>query len=153
FEFPREERAQLANLVSGLSLNRQREILEGFYILKKREGKSLGEILSLAEFQEVLSRKNLDKVQLGEKLAEQLRSKTFPLVTGLLKQIDKEIQELSLPPDVTINYDPTLEDSSLTVKLKLNNVDDLVNIMKELSSPEKKKHWQKLFAILQAVEE
>jgi len=152
-EFSREERSLIINLVSGLSLNRQTEIVEGFCILKKRWGKPLGEILKEAEFQEILVQKNLDKIQAGEKLAERLRAKTSPLVTGLLRQIDGEIMELNLPPQVVIDYDRTLEDHHLTVKLKLTSVDDLRNILKELSYPDRENHWQRLFASLHNVEE
>jgi hypothetical protein len=152
-EFNQEERSQLVNLVSGLSLNRQAEIIEGFCILKKRWGKTLAEILKETEFQEILAQKNLDKVQAGEKLAEKLREKTSSLVTRLLKQIDREIMELNLSPPLTVDYDRTLEDRHLTLKLKLSSVEELKNIIRELSSQERESHWQRIFALLRTLEE
>lgn len=153
FEYSREERGLLIALISGLSLNQQAEIIEGFRILKKRFNKSLHEILSLPEFCNIEELREKDRGRAGEKLLEMIREMVHPLVTRIRKEMDKEVRSLALPPQVRVEYDRTLEANRLRVVLEPSTLDEMKRLQKLLSLSEKEIHWQKLFDLLNSAEE
>lgn len=151
--FSEEEKSLLLRLVAGVSLNRQTELIDGFYALKKRTGRSLPEMFEEPKFQAVLGRLETDRVQTAEKMAEILKEKLSPLVSEITREIEKEIRALSLPPQVRVEYDRTLEEPGLRLQAELSSAEELKDLLGELGTAERERHWSNLFKIMNRAED
>lgn len=148
--FLADERLLLLPLISGLTHNKQKEIVELFYSLKKRQGKSLRKIVEQPEIAFCLEMFKRDRLTAAEKLLLVLRKEINPVVHGRSEEIDKELKQLGLPENIRLNYDRTLEQTSLTFQVRIDSEQELRKTIDEISRSLDKKNWSRLFELLQS---
>jgi len=146
--FSLDERSLLLPLISGLTQNKQKEIIELFYSLKKRQGKSLGEIVEQPEMAFCLEMFRKDRLAAAEKLLLVLRKEINPGISSRGEEIDRELKQLGLPESIRMNYDRTLEETSLTLQVRIDSEQELRKAIDEISRSLDEKNWSKLFELL-----
>ncbi|MGB9894261.1 MAG: hypothetical protein ACPLRA_07570, partial [Candidatus Saccharicenans sp.] len=84
----------------------------------------------------------------ADQLISKLRKEVNPLISKLQGLIEETTKELRLPENVNLEYDQTLEKSSLRLVLKAANQEELERALKALNEGLEDKNWEKLFEIL-----
>lgn len=151
--FPPEERRLMLSLVSDLSHNKQREIIELFYSLKKRQNRNLKAIIDEPAIASCLERFKKNKPEAADKLLSILRKEVSPLVHRLCEEIDREIGQFKLPNNVRLDYDRTLEKSNLTLEVMVSSQEELRETVTEILNSLEKENWKRLFELLYREEE
>jgi ParB-like chromosome segregation protein Spo0J len=147
--FPEEERFLLLSLFSDLSQNKQKEMIELFYSLKKRKGKNLKAIVEEPAIASCLEIFKKNKPEAADKLLSILRKEVSPLVHRLCEEIDREIRQFKLPNNVRLDYDRTLEKSNLTLEVMVSSQEELRETVTEILNSLADGNWQRLFELLQ----
>lgn len=152
-QFSPEEKKLIISLISGLSHNKQREIIESFYILKKRKNKNISSIVAEPTFASCLELFNKNKIEAADKLLAILRKEVNPLVSRLIEEIDRESKQLQLPANVWLKYDRTLEKNKLFLEIEISSSEQLKETLAELIQIQNKENWQRIFSLLESEQE
>lgn len=146
--FPREKRFWLLRLVEKLSHNQQREIIEHFYSLERRTGKSLEELAGEDELRVLIRRLMEGEVGVAGTLLTVLRRLCSPAVWRLNQAICERIMKLELPPTISLDFDRTLEKPALKVSLEVDSSLELKEVIKSLLEKLDSPEWGKIFELL-----
>ncbi|NPV82142.1 MAG: ParB N-terminal domain-containing protein [Candidatus Aminicenantes bacterium] len=146
--FPEAERAWLLSLIEKLTRNQQREIIENFYLLKRKTGKCLEDLAREEKLAGLTGRLLKGEISAADRLLAALREENSPLLSGLHRAIEAEVRTLGLPPKVRLDYDRALEETILRISLEAGEVTDLKEALQSLSETLEKKEWRRLFQLL-----
>lgn len=146
--FPPAERAWLLLLIEKLTHNQQREVIENFYSLKRKTGKSLEDLAREERLAGPTKRLLRGEVSAADLLLSTLREENSPLLSGLRRSIEAEIRHLRLPPKVRLDYDRNLEKPVLRIGLEAGGVTELKEALQSLSETLENTVWRRLFQLL-----
>ncbi|MCR4396113.1 MAG: hypothetical protein NUW07_05195 [Candidatus Saccharicenans sp.] len=149
--FPPEERFWLVRLVEKLSHNQQRELIELFYSLKRSTGKSLEELAGEGEIVNPVGRLFEGNIQAAAALLSVLRKLNWPTVWRLNQAISDRIRNLDLPPNISLDYDRTLENPVLKIGLEAESCQELKEVIKRLLETLGRPEWDGIFELLHHV--
>ncbi|MBI5740699.1 MAG: ParB N-terminal domain-containing protein [Nitrospirae bacterium] len=109
----------------------------------RAQNETLGDFMNeegLAEiFQSALSPR--DKT---ERLRELVRSKRFPILSGVQAKMDKTVEGLKLPGEISLDWDRTLENRNVDITVHLKDIKSFDVLLEKVSSPEMKKAVENL---------
>ena len=146
--FSDEERKWLLDLVKKLTHNEQKEIVEMFSTLRRRKNRGLKEICQEPEIASCLELFKKGRPEAGGRLLSLLRKESRPQISGLNNEMDLTIKGLRLPQKVNLEYDRTLEKSSLRLVLEVESRTELEKLLHSLTEKLRDERWQRLFEIL-----
>lgn len=146
--FPPAERAWLLSLIEKLTHNQQREVIESFYSLKRKTGKSLEDLVRKEKLAGPTGRLLKGEISAADRLLAALREEKSPLLSGLRQSIEVEVRNLGLPEKVRLDYDRALEETILRISLEAKEVTDLKKALQSLSASLENPEWRRLFQLL-----
>lgn len=146
--FPPAERAWLFSLVEKLTQNQQREVIENFYSLTRKTGKSLEDLAGEERLSGPIGRLLKGEISAADRLLTILKEENSPLLSGLRRAIDTEFRNLGLPEKVQLDYDRSLEKPVLRISLEAGEVTDLKEALQSLAGTLENWEWQRLFQLL-----
>ncbi len=147
-DFPPAERDWLLSLIEKLTHNQQREIIENFYLLKRKTGKGLEDLAREERLAGPTGRLLKGEISAADHLLAALREENSPLLSGLRRAIEAEVRNLRLPEKVRLDYDHNLEKSVLRIGFEAGGVTELKEVLQSLSGALEKKDWNRLFQLL-----
>ena len=80
-----------------------------------------------------------------------LRKLSSPTVWRLNEAISDRIKKLELPPEISLDFDRTLEKPSLKVALEVDSTRQLKEVIKDLSERLARPEWDGIFELLHYV--
>jgi hypothetical protein len=101
----------------------------------KAEGKKISDFVSEPAVQQILSSEALPRQKL-EQLRYLIYTKRFPTLNKVNKKIEKTVEELSLPKEITLSWDKTLENKGVEVKFQINEPLAWKVVLSKLSTTE-----------------
>ncbi len=149
--FPPEERHWLLQLVEKLTHSQQKEMIENFYSLKRRTGKSLKELAGEEEIGTVIGRLTAGELEAAGALLSVLRKFNSPTVWRLNQAISDRIRQLELPPEISLDYDRTLEKTGLKICLEAGSTREFKEVLRCLSERLASQEWEEIFKLLHHV--
>ncbi|RJQ54838.1 MAG: hypothetical protein C4526_04625 [Nitrospiraceae bacterium] len=79
-----------------------------------------------------------------ERLRELIRRKRFPVLSGVQVKMDKTVEGLNLPREISLEWDRTLENKNVDVTVHLKDIKEFDGLLDKVSSPEMKKALENL---------
>ncbi|MBC7350208.1 MAG: hypothetical protein H5U05_09570 [Candidatus Aminicenantes bacterium] len=149
--FPLEERFRLLQLVEKLTHSQQKEVIEHFYSLKRRTGKSLKELTGEEEIGDTIRRLIAGEPEAAGALLSVLRKFSSPRLWHLNQVISERIKKLELPPEISLDYDHSLEKAALKISLETASTGELKEVIKCLSQRLGSPVWDAIFELLHHV--
>lgn len=146
--FSPEKRFWLLQLVEKLTHNQQREIIEHFYSLERRTGKSLEELAGESEIKVLIRRLMDGEIEVAGTLLSVLRKFSSPIVWRLNQAIYERIKKLGLPPTISLDFDRTLEKPALKITIEADRIRELNEVIKMLSEKLDSPEWDAIFDLL-----
>lgn len=146
--FPPAERTWLFLVIEKLTHNQQREVIENFYSLRRKTGKSLEELAEADELSGPVSRLLRGEIAAADRLLVALKEANSPLLSGLQRKIESEVKALNLPEKIRLNYDRTLEKPTLHLSLEAGSVKELKEALQSLVMSLENQKWNRLFRLL-----
>lgn len=146
--FSQAERDWLLSLVEKLTHNQQREVIENFYSLKRKTGKSLEDLAREKKLAGPIGRLLKREISAADRLLTILKEENSPLLSGLCRAIEAEVRNLKLPEKVRLDYDRSLEKPVLRISFEAGEVTDVKKALQSLSGILENREWQRLFQLL-----
>jgi hypothetical protein len=109
----------------------------------KANNKSLKDFMSDPEIEEIFD-SSLGPRDKTEKLRKVVRIKRFPILSDINSRIQGTVSGLSIPKEIKINWDRTLENKSLDLTVNINNPLKWEKIVGSLQSKEVKEAIQSI---------
>jgi ParB family chromosome partitioning protein len=107
------------------NFNQQLKAIEYLMDISKREGRAIPQVLSEEPFLRILENRRLNSPQKAKKAIEALRVRRYPRLARAQEVVESAISAISLPPEVAIRYDPSLEDPNYHLEIGFRDGKDL----------------------------
>lgn len=125
-EDPADSQALVALLKKlGLSLNRQREILEWIASICRRDDISVSQLLTNNEIVNCLQDPNLDRRQKGQLIRKYLKTSRYPTIQSYEKRFNDIVKKLALPKGSFLTAPPHFESPSYGLRFEFSSHDEL----------------------------
>jgi ParB-like chromosome segregation protein Spo0J len=108
-----------------LNLNQQIKFIEYLRDISMREDKAISHILLEEPLLEITEGDRSNNPQKAKALLEVLRGRRYPRLGRAQQAVERGIAGISLPPGVTIRYDPYLEDPYYHLEINFKHGKDL----------------------------
>ncbi|MGQ9648298.1 MAG: ParB/RepB/Spo0J family partition protein [Thermodesulfobacteriota bacterium] len=130
-----KDRMALLSLISPLKLgeNRLREILTLLEEVTKRDRLTIREVVKQPEIQAILSHRELTPSQRADRVKKVLVGLRYPQLHRLESRFERKKEELSLPPNVSLQHSPFFEGKGLKLELQFGTVKEFQSIISLLS--------------------
>ena len=116
----------------GLSLNRQREILDWVTSICRRDKLTPAQLLSSGNIQIIRQDGNIDRRQKGRFIRDELRKRRYPAITRHEQHFTRLAQRLNLPKGVQLNAPQHFESPVYELKFNFQNRRQLLKRAQEL---------------------
>jgi hypothetical protein len=145
--FPEERRAIL-DLGEALNHNQQAELIELLFTLKKRQKVGLDTILTEEDIKPLIQAVREKQPRAGLELLTALRKRTYPLVTEINRQMQAALRQINLPGNSRLDYDHSLEKSSLTISFEARTREEMELVVEQLKQKVKEGELDVIFGLL-----
>lgn len=115
----------------GLSLNRQREILEWIASICRRDDVTVSQLLATEEIANCLLDPNLDRRQKGQMIRKYLRTSRYPTIQAYEKRFDGIVKKLALAKGTVLTAPPHFESPNYSLRFEFGSYDDLRQKLEE----------------------
>jgi hypothetical protein len=109
----------------GLSLNRQREMLEWITSICRRDDISVSQLLAAEEIVNCTLDSNLDRRQKGQLIRKHLRTTRYPAIQSYEKRFNAIVKKLSLGKGTFLTAPPHFESSIYGLRFEFSSCDEL----------------------------
>lgn len=146
--FSSSERNWLLSLIEKLTHSQQKEIIENFYSLSKKTGKSPEALAAEEGLEAFAGRLRKGDLSAADRLLAELRMANSPMLFRLNQAISGQIERLELPEKFKLDYDRNLERPALRVSVEAENSQNLKQAIRWLAENLESRDWEKLFQLL-----
>jgi hypothetical protein len=115
----------------GLSLNRQREMLEWIASICRRDDISVSRLLAKEEIVSCVQDPNLDRRQKGQLIRKYLRTSRYPTIQSYEKRFNDIIKKLALSKGTFLTAPPNFESPSYGLRFEFSSYDELRRKLEE----------------------
>lgn len=115
----------------GLSLNRQREMLEWIASICRRDDISVSQLLASEEIANCLRDPNLDRRQKGQLVRKYLKTTRYPTIQSHEKRFDDIVKKLTLAKGTFLTPPPHFESPSYCLRFEFSSYDELLEKLKQ----------------------
>jgi ParB-like chromosome segregation protein Spo0J len=115
----------------GLSLNRQREMLEWIVSISRRDGISAAQLLMTEAIVKCMQDINMDRRQKGQLIRKCLKTRRYPTIQTYEKQFDRTVKKLKLAKGTFLTAPPHFESPSYSLRFEFRNYHELCQKLKE----------------------
>ncbi len=139
-EFPPEDQAEMARVVSQLKLgeNKLKEVLTFLREISLRDGMTLRE-LARGEIEAITSDTGLSKLQRTHRVRRRLREMRYPQLTGLERQFREKLKGLELSPGISLQPPPYFEGEAFRLELRFKSVGEFKDMLSRLTEASEKR--------------
>ena len=132
--FSSEDQTKIIKLLSTLKLglNKLKELLTYIEEIGHRDDISPHEMVS-DEMEAILSNDDVPTPQKANQIRGLLKRKRFPKLVAMEKEVQENIKQLKLPPEILLSTPPFLEGDKLKVEFSFKNREELKKIINKLS--------------------
>lgn len=116
----------------GLSLNRQRELLEWVVSICRREDISPGNLLAADEIDQCRQNNDLDRRQKAQLIRDYLKRRRFPTLVSHEHRFKQTVQKLRLANGTSLIAPPHFESPTYSLKFEFKNQKELSNKLQEM---------------------
>jgi ParB-like chromosome segregation protein Spo0J len=120
-DFDTTERKRLLPLLSLLSQNKRKQMLEDLRDLKEKEEVTVDKIFSTPGIHSILSKYKLSSLQKADEVRLYLRKKRYPTLTRLMKTVQTSLKKNRLSNAVTVDPSSVFENGEISVRLCLSD--------------------------------
>jgi hypothetical protein len=99
----------------------------------KSNDKTVKEFFSEPDVQEVIG-SSLNAREKTDRIRHLIHLKRFPTLSKINSEIQKAVEHLNIPKEITINWDKSLENKNINVSLHVNNMEKWTKILNKLKS-------------------
>ena len=117
-----------------LNFNQQIKFIEYIEDIEMREDLTASGLLSEESFLKVVENQRLNNPQKAKAVLETLRLRRFPRLAQAQHSVEIAVSAISLPPETSIHYDPSLEDPYYQLAIKFKHGKDLKNAISKLDA-------------------
>ena len=128
----------------GLSLNKQREIIEFVKEIAIIEDISIYKVLFSDDLRNILNNDDLNKTQKTQLIRFYLKNRRYPLITKAQKKYEQLIKDLKLGRGMQLVTSKNFENTSHIISLTFNNMAELDKLKKKLNSISKSPIFKKI---------
>jgi ParB family transcriptional regulator, chromosome partitioning protein len=115
----------------GLSLNRQREILEWIVSICRRDAISVAQLLMTEEIVNCMQDTNMDRRQKGQLIRKCLKTRRYPTIQSYENRFDGIVKKLKLAKGTSLIPPPHFENPSYGLRFEFRNYHELLRKLKE----------------------
>jgi hypothetical protein len=115
-----------------LNFNQQSKFLEYMMDICTRDETSIAQLLSEHSFLAILKNSRLNNPQKAKAVLDTLRIRRSPRLALAQKTVESVVSTISVPPEVSIHYDPYLEDPFYRLEIKFKHGKGLRNAISKL---------------------
>lgn len=144
-ELAPEEAQSLYPFMEPLSLNKQKQLIENFFDISRKQDVSVQNLLNSGELLRIQNDKGLDPVQKAEKiymLSKKLKNPTFDTWRQAFEELS---QSLDLPEEMKVIPSKFFEGDTITIKLDIKNQEELKKHIRKLKELSERKEISLLF--------
>ena len=147
--FSSEDQKAIIKLISPLKLgqNRLKEILTYIDEIHYRDEVSASEIID-NEIEAILTNHNIPTPQRAEHVRRLLKKKRFPKLVTMEKEIQKNLKQLKLPPEISLSTPSFLEGEKVKVEFLFKSTQELKKIVNKLSDISDQKELKTILEML-----
>ena len=114
------------------NINQQIKFIEYTQDISMKESTTIPEVLSDGSFLEIAGSASLNIPQKAKAVLETLRVRRFPRLAQAQQAVEAAVSAISMPPEASIRYDPSLEDPYYQLEIKFKHGKALKNAMNKL---------------------
>ena len=118
--------------VFNYNINQQIKFIEYTQDIIIRENKTISEVLYAGPLREVAESAQLNMPQKAKVVLETMRVRRFPRLAQAQHSVELAVSAISMPPEASIHYDPSLEDPYYHLKIKFKHGKDLKKAINKL---------------------
>jgi ParB family chromosome partitioning protein len=130
----------------GLSLNRQREMLEWIASISRRDDISVSQLLAAEEIVNCLRDPNLDRRRKGRMIRKYLKTSRYPTIQSYEKRFDDIVKKLALAKGTILTAPPHFESPSYGLHFEFSSHNELLRKLEEfekiIESKDLKSIWE-----------
>jgi hypothetical protein len=115
----------------GLSLNRQRELLEWVVSICRRDDISVPQLLASPEIVHCLKDADMDRRRKGELIRKYLKTSRYPTIQAHEKRFDEIVKRLELAKGAFLTAPPHFENPAYSLRFEFSSPRDLRDKLKE----------------------
>ena len=132
-----------------------RYLLQTLHEVSRCQETSVGEILDIKQFKDILRKNNIQNPERYRLIKEQLNSIRYPKLYDFRKKFAQRRESLNLPQRISLDCDYYFEDEDLILKLEFSNLNELKKHLRDLEVISSEKDdgdkgnlWEELFSLL-----
>jgi ParB family chromosome partitioning protein len=144
-QFKPVEQNLLLPLLRPLGQNKQKEIIEGFWEISRRDDVSLQKVLRETEIRQALGSPRLSALQKAEKVRSILRRKRYPQLSSWQEAFASTLRRVRWPRSVAIQPSPYFEGEDISVSFRFKNEAEFKAGLKKLEEVSEKREFSQLF--------
>ena len=115
----------------GLSLNRQREMLEWITSICRRDDVTVSQLLATEEIANCLLDANLDRRQKGQMIRKYLKTCRYPTIQAYEKRFDGIVKKLAPAKGTVLTAPPNFESPIYSIRFEFGSCDQLRKKLEE----------------------
>jgi len=131
----------------GLSLNKQREVLEYVTEIAIIENISILKVLFADRLQDTLKNDDLTRNQKAQNIRSYLKRRRFPAITRGEKEYEEIVKSLKMGKGIRLIPPKYFEGTSYTFSLTFSNIEEMVELKKRLDKISQSMKFKNLFKI------
>lgn len=140
-----EARHLLLPILSHLSQNKQKEILEELQEISLRENTEIEEILKAGEIKRIQGSEKISSLEKAEKIRTWMKKRRYPHLTSWENSFDSTLRRMHWPEEIAIKHSPFFEDENITVSFAFRNKEEFGKNVLKLQEMASKKEFSKIF--------
>lgn len=143
--FAPQERRLLLPLLSPLSQNKVKEVLEDLKEISKKNDISAKKILSSKEIQDIMGSERLSLLQKADKIRLFLKRRRYPTLSSWKESFDSLVKKLQWPKNIMVKPSPFFEEENFSINFAFGNSEELKTNLLKLQKLASEKEFSRIF--------
>ena len=135
----------------GLSLNRQREMLEWIVSICRRDDLTPLQLVMSKDIEKIRRNMELDRRQKAQIIRDYLKKRRYPTIADIEKRFSDIVRKLKLESGTSLIPPPHFESPTYSLKFEFNNQSEMSEKLKEFEQVVKSEKLAALWKVLEVV--
>jgi len=144
-QFMPVEQKLVLPLLRPLGQNKQKEIVEDFWEISRRDDVSVQKVLGETEMRQALGSPKLSPLEKAEKIRSILRRKRYPQLSSWQEAFASTLRKVRWPKSIAIQPSPYFEGEDISVSFRFKNEEEFKAGLKKLQEVSGKQEFSRLF--------